>query len=111
MAIPRRVKKGLAGLGAGRDAASAEPSRTAPMLAFNFSEETRSLLTKARYVAVERQHAYVGTEHLLLAMVAERNALLAAALERAGRSDLGALQRMVDGIVKPGPSPVDLATL
>jgi hypothetical protein len=77
------------------------------MLAFNFSSETRATLARASEIAARMQHGYVGTEHILLALIEQRNELLAEALRRAGSTDLAALGGLVARTVTSGTSPVN----
>lgn len=73
------------------------------MPSFDFTAELRSILVSARDAAAERGHEYVGTEHLLLGALRERNGTAAEALLRIG-ADLDALVAVTDAILKPGNS-------
>jgi ATP-dependent Clp protease ATP-binding subunit ClpC len=59
----------------------------------------------ARAAAQTRQHPAVGTEHLLLALVADQGSVAAVALARLG-VDRAAAERAVDERFPAGPSPV-----
>jgi ATP-dependent Clp protease ATP-binding subunit ClpA len=51
---------------------------------YNFTERVRRLLARAREVAYEMRHEYVGTEHLLIAVAEETHGPAASVLESLG---------------------------
>ena len=51
---------------------------------YNFTERVRRLLARAREVAYEMRHEYVGTEHLLIAVAEETDGPAASVLESLG---------------------------
>ena len=75
------------------------------MHGYNFTEEVRQVLARARVEANRLGHEYVGTEHLLLAVIADADGMGAAVLR-----DLGVqtddVQRAIDGIVTKGNASV-----
>jgi len=54
------------------------------MQGFNFTERVRRVLARAREVAMELRHEYVGTEHLLVAVAEETDGPAASVLESLG---------------------------
>ena len=72
------------------------------MNGYNFTERVRKVLARAREEAGNRQHMYVGTEHILLGIIGE-NEGVAIGLLRTLRIDTGLLRRRVDEVVKSGP--------
>ncbi len=77
------------------------------MNGFNFTERTRNTLAVAREEAVRLDHEYIGTEHILLAVLADRDGVAHAVLESLG-TDRDAIRAKVDEVVTPGrrTSPV-----
>jgi len=71
---------------------------------FNFTERVRKVLPLAREAAVRRNHEYVGTEHILIAMLDEGEGVAAAALQSLG-VNFDALKKAVDAIAKSGAGP------
>jgi len=73
------------------------------MRGYNFTEEVRQVLSRARSEAAQLRHDYVGTEHLLLGLIADSAGVGVAVL-----SDLGLqtdeLRRAIEGIVPKGKS-------
>jgi Clp amino terminal domain, pathogenicity island component len=72
------------------------------MNGYNFTERMRKVLARAREEAFNRQHMYVGTEHLLLGIIGE-NEGVAIGLLRTLRIDTDLLRQRVDEVVKNGP--------
>jgi hypothetical protein len=70
-----------------------------------FSDQARSVLQLAEEEARRLQHAYVGTEHLLLGIVAEGDGVAASVLRSRGLDD-ARIHREIENIVQPGPTPV-----
>ena len=73
------------------------------MNGYNFTERVRKVLAMAREEAARLHHEYVGTEHLLLALIREGEGVAAMILQNL-HVDTVALQDMVEGIVKRGRS-------
>jgi DNA-binding transcriptional regulator YhcF (GntR family) len=74
---------------------------------YNFTERVRNVLALAREEAVRLRHGYVGTEHMLLAIVDEgSSSSRAAAVLRARGVDLSAMRRRLGKTVKPGRSTI-----
>src|SRR6185295_15114955 len=69
--------------------------------AYNFTDRVRQVLRRAREVALEMQHEYVGTEHLAIAVALEPDGPATAVLEALGarRDDIVARVR---GAITPG---------
>ena len=72
-----------------------------PMQGFNFTERTRHVLARAREEAHRLRHEYVGTEHLLLALLADENGVVSAVLAGLD-ADTNRMRRMIEDTVKPG---------
>ena len=72
---------------------------------YNFTEEVRQVLSRARSEAAQLRHEYVGTEHLLLALIADPDGASVAVLSDLG-VDADALRQAIEEIVKRGKSPV-----
>jgi class 3 adenylate cyclase len=73
------------------------------MNGYNFTERTRKVLAIAREEALARRHEYVGSEHILLALVAEGEGVAAAVLQNRG-VDGEALRVFVDSARARGES-------
>ncbi|MCC6243434.1 MAG: hypothetical protein IT353_11370 [Gemmatimonadaceae bacterium] len=71
------------------------------MNGYNFTERVRKVLKLAREDAIARQHEYVGTEHLLLGLIAEGEGVGAAALQSVG-IDLGEVTARVEAVLPEG---------
>src|SRR5687768_15728897 len=71
------------------------------MVGFNFTERVRKVLAMAREEAARLYHEYVGTEHMLLGLIREREGVAAEVLDRFG-VDLDAVAERVEEIVKKG---------
>jgi ATP-dependent Clp protease ATP-binding subunit ClpA len=71
------------------------------MNGFNFTERVRRVLARAREVAMELHHEYVGTEHLLLAVAGEDEGVSSAVLHNLGVTADEVYVR-VRGVVQPG---------
>ena len=68
---------------------------------YDFTTGVRGALIKAREEAHRRNHEYVGTEHLLLGLLAEDDTLVMDVLENLGTSP-SRVQEIVDGMVQNG---------
>jgi ATP-dependent Clp protease ATP-binding subunit ClpA len=71
------------------------------MNGYNFTERVRTVLSMARQEAAQLHHEYVGTEHILLALIAERENVATTVLENLA-VDLDALGASVRDVVKKG---------
>jgi ATP-dependent Clp protease ATP-binding subunit ClpA len=71
------------------------------MNGYNFTERVRKVLAMAREESARLRHEYVGTEHILLGLLREREGIAAVVLENLG-VDLDALGEQIDEIVKKG---------
>ena len=80
----------------------APPCQHRAMNGFNFTGGTRHALALARDEADQLDHQYVGTEHLLLALLRDRDA--EAVLDRLG-ADRGAIRDVVHRTVGRGTGP------
>ena len=72
------------------------------MAGYDFTTRVRGALIKAREEAHRRNHEYVGTEHLLLGLLAEDDTLVMDVLENLGTSAMQLLG-IVDSMIDNGP--------
>ena len=77
---------------------------------YNFSDEVRHALAKAREEAIRLQHEYVGTEHVLLGLYARPDWLGVQLLERLGVTERG-VRQLVSQTCRKGRSPVTMHEL
>src|SRR3954466_1413120 len=75
------------------------------MNGYSFTERVRKVLAMAREEAARLHHEYVGTEHLLLALIREGEGVGATVLESFD-ADPDAIQSRIEEIVKKGPLAV-----
>src|SRR5262245_2731827 len=75
------------------------------MRGYNFTEEVRQVLARARSEASRLRHEYVGTEHLLLALIADPAGAGTSVLRELGVQAEGA-RRAIEEIVKKGKTAV-----
>ena len=75
------------------------------MDAYNFTARTRRALMAAGDAAGTLRHEYIGTEHLLLALMHDRECLAFARLTNLG-VNLDAMEDVIRKTVKPGQSAV-----
>ena len=68
---------------------------------YNFSDEVRKALGRAREEAFRLQHNYVGTEHVLLGLIHETEGVAAAVLNSLN-ADRDRIHEAVEEVVKPG---------
>src|SRR6059036_2458185 len=73
------------------------------MNGYNFTDRVRKVLQMAREEAARLQHDFVGTEHILLGLLAEGSGVAAAVLTHFG-IDFTNLRHTVIGMTKRGPS-------
>lgn len=73
------------------------------MNGYNFTNATRVALDDARRAAAERGHEYVGTEHMLIGLLHDRNGAATLALRRLG-ADPDAIVAKIDSVIKRGNS-------
>jgi ATP-dependent Clp protease ATP-binding subunit ClpC len=71
------------------------------MTSYNFSERVRRVLARARDEAVQLNHEYVGTEHILLAIAAEREGVARTVFDTL-RIDLDEVKNQVFAFVMAG---------
>ena len=72
-----------------------------PLSGYNFTERVRKVLAMAREEAARLHHEYVGTEHILLALVREGEGVAAAVLQNLS-VDLDEIQQKIEDTVKKG---------
>jgi ATP-dependent Clp protease ATP-binding subunit ClpC len=72
---------------------------------YNFTDRTRRALQAAGDDAAALGHEYIGTEHILLALLRDRESAAVGLLTRLG-SDLEAIRTMIEQTVKKGTSAV-----
>ena len=75
------------------------------MAGYDFTTRVRGALIKAREEAHRRNHEYVGTEHLLLGLLAEDDALVMDVLDNLGASP-SHVRDLVDGMIQSGPPTI-----
>jgi ATP-dependent Clp protease ATP-binding subunit ClpC len=68
---------------------------------YNFTENARRTLAMAREEAVRLRHEYVGTEHLLLGLLLQRDGVAARVLRELG-IDAARIQQRVAETIQPG---------
>ena len=73
----------------------------AEMKGYNFTERVRKVLAIAREEAARLQHEYVGTEHLLLGLIRERQGIGATVLRNLS-VELDEIQQKIEETVKKG---------
>lgn len=71
------------------------------MHGYNFTERVRKVLALAREESARLRHEYVGTEHILLAIIREGKGVAATVLQNLG-IDLGELELRIERVVKRG---------
>jgi ATP-dependent Clp protease ATP-binding subunit ClpC len=71
------------------------------MNGYNFTERVRKTLAMSREEAARLHHEYVGTEHILLALVREDAGVATAVLRNLG-VEPDAIRRAVEAVVRPG---------
>jgi ATP-dependent Clp protease ATP-binding subunit ClpA len=71
------------------------------MNGYNFTDRVRKVLQMAREEAARLHHEYVGTEHILLALIREGEGIAAAVLTDLN-VDLEAIQQKIEDTVKQG---------
>ncbi len=72
-----------------------------------FTERARKVLALSQEEAQLFQHNFVGTEHLLLALVREGEGVAAKAMKNLGVVNLEQIRELVGTFVKPGEKQVD----
>jgi len=77
---------------------------------YNFTDRLRRVLARAREQAIHLQHDYLGTEHMLLGLIRDREGVAAAVLQSLNL-DLDQLQRAVEESVSQGDSTVALGEI
>src|SRR6476661_3280954 len=75
--------------------------RIRSMNGYNFTERVRKVLAMAREESVRLHHAYVGTEHQLLALLREGEGVGATAMKNLG-ADLDQLRQRIEAAVQAG---------
>lgn len=68
---------------------------------YNFTERVRNVLAITREEAIRLRHEYVGTEHILLALIREDEGVAATVLQNLN-ADLDAMRRTIEETVKKG---------
>jgi ATP-dependent Clp protease ATP-binding subunit ClpA len=71
-----------------------------------FSEHARLVIRLANQEALRLNHEYLGTEHILLGIIADGTGIAAKILADLG-INLNRLRQEVEGIVEPGPDEID----
>ena len=74
------------------------------MKGYNFTDRVRRVLALAREEAVRLQHQYIGTEHILLGLIREREGVGALVL-RNFEIDLYAMRQAIDIATKGSAAP------
>ena len=72
------------------------------MNGYNFTERVRKVLALAREESARLYHTYVGTEHILLALVREGGGVAAAVLKNL-EADPDEIEQLVEQHIKKGP--------
>ena len=77
---------------------------------YNFTDRVRKVLAMARDEAIRLQHDYVGTEHVLLGLIREREGVAATVLTNLG-ADLSQVHQRVEEAVRKGKATIALGEL
>ena len=77
---------------------------------YNFTDRVRKVLAMARDEAIRLQHDYVGTEHVLLGLIREREGVAATVLMNLG-VDLSQVHERVEEAVRKGKATIALGEL
>ena len=77
---------------------------------YNFTDRVRKVLAMARDEAIRLQHDYVGTEHVLLGLIREREGVAATVLMNLG-ADLSQVHQRVEEAVRKGKATIALGEL
>jgi DNA-binding transcriptional regulator YhcF (GntR family) len=77
---------------------------------YNFTDRVRKVLAMTREEAIRLQHHYVGTEHILLGLIREREGVAAAVLTNFSVRPEQVRER-VEGSVRPGRATIALGEL
>jgi ATP-dependent Clp protease ATP-binding subunit ClpC len=77
---------------------------------YNFTDRVRKVLAMARDEAIRLQHDYVGTEHILLALIREGEGVAAAVLSNLN-ADLDQIHEGIEESVKKGKATIALGDL
>ena len=70
-----------------------------------FTDRSRKVILMAKQEALKLNHDYIGTEHILLALIQEGVGVASAVLQNSGLS-YDQLRLAVEERVQPGPSPI-----
>jgi ATP-dependent Clp protease ATP-binding subunit ClpC len=73
------------------------------MNSYNFTARIRNVLSLAREQAAQRNHDFVGTEHILLAIVVEGEGVAATVIQALG-ADLRQIKLEIENIIPVGSS-------
>ena len=68
----------------------------------NYTNDLKKVLDQAKRISKRLKHNYVGTEHLLLALLKVRNTVACKVLEEAGVDDHNVMQLISDLIAPSG---------
>ena len=85
------------------------PNEEAFLAGYDFTSRVRGALIKARDEAHRRHHEYVGTEHLLLGLLAEDDALVMDVFENLGVSTTD-LVNTLSGLIPDGSPAIRIRT-
>ncbi|MEZ4414609.1 MAG: ATP-dependent Clp protease ATP-binding subunit [Gemmatimonadota bacterium] len=77
---------------------------------YNFTDRVRTVLSMAREAAIQLQHDYVGTEHILLGLIREGEGVAAAVLTKLS-VDLEHVHERVEESVRKGKATIALGEL
>ncbi len=77
---------------------------------YNFTDRVRTVLSMAREAAIQLQHDYVGTEHILLGLIREGEGVAAAVLQKLA-VDLEQVHERVEESVRKGKATIALGEL
>ncbi|MEZ4424058.1 MAG: ATP-dependent Clp protease ATP-binding subunit [Gemmatimonadota bacterium] len=77
---------------------------------YNFTDRVRTVLSMAREAAIQLQHDYVGTEHILLGLIREGEGVAAAVLTKLS-VDLEQVHERVEESVRKGKATIALGEL
>jgi ATP-dependent Clp protease ATP-binding subunit ClpA len=88
----------------------AVPRDKSPTGHIPFTQRAKKILELSLREALEQRKSYIGTEHILLALMRDSDGMGARVLERLGGSLPALRQQVIDKVAEAAPSPADRET-